>query len=237
MDRKQQVLLKLKPKVKAFGFNKKELMSVAARIADNLTSEEDASNEDVNAEIETQIDAVLPYLQVSQSFANRVIEESRKKNDDDDETDDDDDDEPSNTPNRQSGSNKKNPKNKGKNDDAPEWAKGMMQTIQALSGEVTALKGEKITTSRKSKLEAILKDAGTFGTRTLKSFSKMNFENDDEFEEFLSEVEDDLKAYNQERADAGLSTMGAPPAAGGGKPKGEVELLTDAEIDNIVDNF
>lgn len=42
MDRKQQVLLKLKPKVKAFGFNKKELMSVAAKIADNLNSEEDA---------------------------------------------------------------------------------------------------------------------------------------------------------------------------------------------------
>ena len=27
----------LSPKVKAFGFNKKELMSVAAKIADNLT--------------------------------------------------------------------------------------------------------------------------------------------------------------------------------------------------------
>jgi hypothetical protein len=37
MDRKQQVLSKLKPKVKAFGFSKKELMSVAARVADNLS--------------------------------------------------------------------------------------------------------------------------------------------------------------------------------------------------------
>lgn len=236
MDRKQQVLLKLKPKVKAFGFNKKELMSVAAKIADNLTSEDDASDEDVNAEIDTQIDAVLPYLQVSQSFANRVIEENRKKNDDDDETDDDDDDELSNTTNRQAGSNKKNPKTKGKNDDAPEWAKGMMQTIQDLSGEVTALKGEKITTSRKSKLEAILKDAGAFGTRTLKSFSKMKFDNDEEFDEFISEVEEDLKTYNQERADAGLSTMGTPPAAGGGKPK-EDEVLTDAEIEALADSF
>ena len=86
MDRKQQVLLKLKLKVKAFGFNKKEVMGIAARIADNLTSTDDASDEDVNAEIEAAIDAVLPYLQVSQSFANRVIEENRKKNDDD-ETD------------------------------------------------------------------------------------------------------------------------------------------------------
>lgn len=234
MDRKQQVLLKLKPKVKAFGFNKKELMSVAAKIADNLASEDDASDEDVNAEIDTQIDAVLPYLQVSQSFANRVIEENRKKNDDDDETDDDDDDESSNTANRQPGSNKKNPKNKGKNDDAPEWAKTMLDTVNALKDEVTTLKGEKITNSRKAKLEAVLKDSGTFGTRTLKSFGKMSFENDEEFEEFLSEVTEDLKTYNQERADAGLSTMGTPPASGGGKPK-EDEPFSDNEIDAMAD--
>lgn len=230
MDRKQQVLLRLKPKVKAFGFNKKELMSVAAKIAGNLTSADDALDEDVNAEIDTAIDAVLPYLQVSQSFANRVIEEYRKKNDDDDdETDDDTDDEPANPTNRQSGSNKKNPQNKGKNDDAPEWAKGMMQTIEALSGKISALEGEKLTTSRKSKLEALLKDAGTFGTRTLKSFSKMKFENDEEFEEFYSEVEEDLKAYNQERADAGLSSLGNPPGAGSKKQE-KNEVLTDDEI-------
>ena len=88
-----------------------------------------------------------------------------------------------------------------------------MQTIEALTGKVTELEGEKTTTSRKAKLEAILKDSGTFGTCTLKSFSKMSFENDDEFEEFLSEVEEDLKAYNQERADAGLALT--PPAVGG----------------------
>lgn len=234
MDRKQQVLLKLKPKVKAFGFNKKELMSVAAKVADNLTSAEDASDEDVNAEIDTQIDAVLPYLQVSQSFANRVIEENRKKNDDDEETDDDNDDEPLKTPNRQTGSNKKNPKDKGTEDDAPGWAKAMMQTVQNLSSEMATFKGDKITSSRRSKLEALLKDTGTFGSRTMKSFSKMNFENDDEFEEFLSEVTEDLKTYNQERADAGMSTMGNPPAAGGGKPK-EDEPFSDNEIDAMAD--
>ncbi len=234
MDRKQQVLLRLKPKVKAFGFNKKELMSVAAKIADNLTSTDDASEEDVNAEIDTAIDAALPYLQVSQSFANRVIEENRKKNDDDDETDDEGDDESSNAINCQSGSNKKNPKNKGKNDDTPEWAKGMLQTIETLTGKISALEGEKLVASRKAKLEALLKDTGTFGSRTLKSFSKMSFENDEEFEEFYSEVEEDLKAYNQERADAGLSTTGMPPAAGGGKSK-EEEPFSDNEIDEMAD--
>ena len=228
MDRKQQVLLRLKPKVKAFGFNKKELMSVAAKIADNLTSTDDASDEDVNAEIDTAIDAVLPYLQVSQSFANRVIEENRKKNDDD-ETDDDDDDESSNSTNRQPGSNKKNPQNKGKNDDAPEWAKGLVQTVQILNDEIAALKGEKVTTTRREKLESLLKDAGTFGTRTLKSFNKMKFENDEEFKEFYSEVEEDLKSYNQERADAGLSSLGNPPGAGSKKQE-KNEVLTDEEV-------
>lgn len=228
MDRKQQVLLRLKPKVKAFGFNKKELMSVAAKIADNLTSTDDASDEDVNAEIDTAIDAVLPYLQVSQSFANRVIEENRKKNDDD-ETDDDDDDESSNSTNRQPGSNKKNPQNKGKNDDAPEWAKGLVQTVQILNDEIAALKGEKVTTTRREKLESLLKDAGTFGTRTLKSFNKMKFENDEEFEEFYSEVEEDLKSYNQERADVGLSSLGNPPGAGSKKQE-KNEVLTDEEV-------
>mgnify|MGYP007060784971 CR=1 FL=1 len=234
MNRKQQVFVRLKPKMKAFGFNKKELMSVAAKIADNLTSEEDASEEDVNAEIDEQIDAVLPYLQVSQSFANRVIEENRKKNDDDNELDNDNDDDPSNPNNRQSSSNKKNPKDEEKKDDAPDWAKGMMQTIETLTGKISALEGEKTTTTRKAKLEAILKDSGTFGTRTLKSFSKMSFENDDEFDDFLSEVQEDLKAYNQERADAGLVVT--PPAAGGGKPK-ENEPFSDNEIDEMASMF
>ena len=51
MTREQMVLVMLKPKVKAFGFNQKELKGIAAKIANNLTSAEDASEEDVNVEI------------------------------------------------------------------------------------------------------------------------------------------------------------------------------------------
>ena len=50
MDRRQQVFVKLKLKAKALGFNSKELKGIAAKIADNLESQEDASEEDVNAE-------------------------------------------------------------------------------------------------------------------------------------------------------------------------------------------
>lgn len=232
MDRKQQVLLKLKPKVKAFGFNKKEVMGIAARIADNLTSTDDASDEDVNAEIEAAIDAVLPYLQVSQSFANRVIEENRKKNDDGG------DDTSSNTSNnRQTGSNKNDPQQNKSNDDAPAWAKGLLDKVDTLTNEISVLKGEKVTTSRKSKLNELLKDSGSFGSRILKSFDRMKFETEEEFDEFYSEVEEDLKNYNQECADAGLSTLANPPAASGKSSGKQDEVISDAEIKALADTF
>ncbi|MBO8460126.1 MAG: hypothetical protein IAA73_07335 [Bacteroidetes bacterium] len=238
MDKKQLVFAKLKLKAKALGFNVKELKGIAAKIADNLTSKEDASEEDVNAEIEKEIDAVLPYLTFGQSQANRLLEEWKKKNHKDDDDDDDDDDdgnddsEPKNQ-NRNRSQSSKNQKDNNK-DDAPAWAKGMMQNLEQLNGKIAALESEKTSNGRRAKLEALLKDTGTFGTRTLKSFSKMKFENEDEFEEFMSEVESDLQAYNQERADAGLSKLGTPPPAGGGKPKPkEEEPFTDEEIDKI----
>ena len=231
MNRKQQVLVKLKLKAKALGFNSKELKGIAAKIADNLSSEEDASDEDVDAEIDKEIEIALRYLSFGQSQANRLLDEWKKNHP---ETDDDDDDDTSKNQKRQAGSSKKNPQNKG-NDDAPAWAQSLVQTVQTLNDELAALKGEKVTTTRREKLESLLKDTGAFGARTLKSFNKMKFENDEEFEEFYSEVEGDLKTYNQERADAGLSALGVPPSGGRGKSK--EELLTDAEIDAIVSNL
>lgn len=234
MNRRQQVFVKLKLKAKALGFNSKELKGIAAKIADNLISADDASEEDVNAEIDEKIEAVLPYLTFGQSQANRLLDEWKKNHPETDD-DDDDDDGTSGIQARQTGS-KRNSQNKGKNDDTPEWAKGLLQTVQSLNDEIVALKGEKVTSTRREKLESLLKDAGTFGARTLKSFNRMKFENDDEFDEFYSEIEEDLKAYNQERADAGLSNLGNPPGSGSGKPKDE-EVLTDEEIDAIVSSF
>lgn len=211
----------LKPKVKAFGFNQKELKGLAAKIAENLTSEENASDEDVNAEIETAIEAVLPVLELGRSYANRVINDS-KKNDDEDADDD-------------SAETTKSAKtNQKKSDDMPEWAKKILESNEALKSELAAFKGEKVTDTRKSKLEKLLKDAGTFGTRTLKSFGKMKFENDEEFEEFFSEVEEDLKSFNQERANAGLGRLGAPAMGGApGKKEEKPNVLTDDEIKEI----
>ena len=61
MDRKQQVFLKLKPRVKALGFNRKELMGIAAQIADNLSSADDAYSEEDQANIYFYITKPLFY--------------------------------------------------------------------------------------------------------------------------------------------------------------------------------
>lgn len=211
------VLNLLRPKVKAFGFNQKELKGIAAKIANNLTSTEEASDEDVNAEIETQIEAAIPYLQFAQSQANRLLEEWRKNHPEANEDEDDEEVPPT----------KASKKSKPKSEENEQF-KQLLDAVTALTGEVANLKKEKTTTSRKARLEELLKDTGTFGSRTLKSFSKMNFESDEEFEEFFEEIQGDLETYNQERANDGLGRLGKPSEAGG-KPK-ESEVLTDDEI-------
>lgn len=233
MNRQQQVFVRLKLKAKALGFNAKELKGIAAKIADNLKSAEDASEEDVNAEIDEQIEAVLPYLTFGQSQANRLLDEWKKKHPEAELDDELDDNIPDDTP--KPASNKKNSKNKGnEQDEEPAWFKSFREQQEA---RFAALEGEKVSNLRKAKLEALLKDTGTFGSRTLKSFSKMNFESDDDFEEFYSDVEEDLKNYNQERADAGLATLATPPAAGSKGSGKQDEVLTDKEVEDLVNTF
>ena len=217
----------LKPKVKAFGFTQKELKGVAAQIADNLTSEEGASDEDVNAEIEKSIDAVLPYLKIGQSVANRIINDSRK-NDDEEDEDEDVEEESS-----KSSKSNRSTKNKGKkSDDEPEWFKAYRENVEK---RLSDLAGERTSDKRKAKLEKLLQNTGKFGERKLRDYKRMKFESDDDFDEFFSEVEEDLKSENQERANNGLGKLGAPATGGGSgrKDKKETEVLSDDEIKEI----
>lgn len=219
MDVKQQVFMRLKPKARAFGFNKDELMGVAVNIANNLQFEEDALEDEINAEIDKQVDAVIPFLQLAQTNANRVIEKTRKELLPQGAVED-----PSKT-------NPVKTETKTDPDEMPAWAKALIESNKALTEKVASMQGEKTLNARQARLETILKDTGTFGTRTLKSFAKMSFDTDEEFDDFVAEVESDLKSYNQERANAGLQTLGVIPTQGGGKKE---EILTDAEVEAIV---
>lgn len=234
MDKKQLVLTRmmLKPRLKSLGFNKKELMGVAATIADNLTADEEASEEDVNAEIDKAVDAVLPILTLAQTQASRLMDSYKKKHEIVDDDDDDDDDEPTQK-DQKSQKRQKPTDKKDANDGVMEQLKALMGVVTKMQEDFTSFKGEKVTDLRKQKLEALLKDTGVFGARTMKNFAKMSFDNDEEFEEYYSDVEKDLKDFNQERASAGLSALGAIPGAKTKQVK--EEPFSDEEIAALVD--
>lgn len=228
--RTKQVLVILKPKSEALGFSRQELEDIAADVANNLELDEKASDEDVDAEIEKQVNAVLPYLKIAQKTAQRTIQSFKDSQDlDDDEVDDDDDDHAGNKkPIRK--------QKKEKEEQVPAWAQALITQNKALQTEILGLKSERENDGRRSKLKALLKDKGTFGKTVLKNFDKMKFENESEFDDFYDGVVEDLAAIDQERANEGLGKLGAPAAQR--KPKkDEVEVIKDNEIDELAETM
>lgn len=227
--RTKQVLVILKPKSQALGFSREELEGIAADVANNLELDEEASDEDVNAEIEKQVNAVLPYLKIAQKTAQRTIQSFKDSQDlDDDEVDDDDD----------PAGNKKTirKQKKEKEEQVPAWAQALITQNKALQTEILGLKSERENDGRRSKLKELLKDKGTFGKTVLKNFDKMKFENESEFDEFYDGVVEDLAAIDQERANEGLGKLGVPAAQRKTK-KEEVDVIKDDEIDELAETM
>lgn len=232
MSYKDIVLKTLKPKVAPFGFTKKEIESVAAVIADNLGLDENAEDEVVNATIDKAVNTMIPVLQLAQSQANRSIErykaEQKKPNPEEDE---EQEGEESNEKEKQD--KKPAPKvvpSKPQKETPPEWANSLINTVAELRAELGGLKNEKLTSSRKQRLENALKDTGVMGQQTLRNFAKMKFETDEEFDDYLAEVETSVTDFRKEQGDASLKTLGKHPQRG----SENLKELTDSEIDKIV---
>ena len=77
--RERRVFSLLRTKTKAIGLNRKELESLAQKIDKNLELEESASDEEIDAAAEDAIEAALPFLEVSQSVAQRSIQTSLQR--------------------------------------------------------------------------------------------------------------------------------------------------------------
>lgn len=186
MEVKELILKGLKTKCASFGFNESELKSVAETLSNNL-SEEDAKDEE---KINAQIEAVIPFLKVGQQQANRIVTQS-KKNDDEAKKKAEED------------AKKKAEEEKAKKhaDEEPEYFKKYREMME---GRLKQLEDEKISNSRKTKLESLLKDSGIFGERAMKTFSRMSFKDDDDFESFLEDTKKDLETYTKDKSQASL---------------------------------
>lgn len=226
--------LKTNKDIKALGFSRKELKGIAANVADKLQLEDEATDDDVSEAISNAIDDVLPLLKLTQSAVDRQVQEYRRSNDDD-EPDDGDDDEPD-EPTRQSPS-KKNRKSKKDGDDDNSATLAaitkLTEAVTALQGDVTALKSGKTTNIRRAKVEKLLANTGKFGERKLKSFPRLSFKDDDDFEDYLDDLKEEIEEVNQERANDGLEKLGNIPVPSPKQTKKEDKLMPDDEVKKL----
>lgn len=230
-------VLKTNKDIKALGFSRKDVRGVAANVADKLNLKDEATDEEVSEAIDDAIDAVMPLLKLSQSVADRQVQNYKdahpEKDADTSDDDDDNDDEPAHTSPSKKG--KKNTKDD--NDDVNSALlasiKALTESVSGMKDEIALLKSGKVADSRRAKVEKLLKDTGKFGERMLKAYSRMTFKDDDEFDDYLEELKEDIEAVNQERADKGLEKLGVPPATNIKKKPGEKELMSDDEVKEL----
>ncbi len=227
--RKVLETLKTNKDIKALGFSRKELKGIAANVADKLELKDDATDDDVDEAVSDAIDNVLPFLKFTQSAVDRQVQEYKNSHPKDDDDDNDDDDEPKEPVNKKPS---KNRKDGGDDDDksALNELKALFeQSFSKLTERMDAYEIKSKASNRRAKVEKMLKDTGKFGERKLRAFSRMSFEDEESFEDYLDELQEEIDEENQERSNKGLETLGNPPA---GKKKGdeENEIMSDDEI-------
>lgn len=241
----QQLLkaLKTSDEVKALGFNKEEIKSLASDMDKNLEIKDDASEEEVESVIDEAVDKAIPFLKMAQKASSRIIKKSlsKKGDEDDDEEEDDEQQDADDLEDKQPAKKSKPQTRQPKSDDDDEvktLLKAILKKQEDHEKELSSLRNGNLTDKRRSRLEKLLKDTGTFGKRTLRQFDRMTFADEDEFEDFLDDIKDDLEETNQERANAGLAKLGTVPDIGGKtEEKDKPKVLTDKELDKLAESF
>ena len=222
----QTVLEYLKPKVKAFGFKKEIVEGIASDIAETLDEVDDeATEEDIDAVVQPKVDAMIPSLKLAQRLTNQGIEEFRKKQE------------------RKADTKPVSQTDTPPADNTPDWAKALLESnkqqmeqqgrlIETLQAEIMGMKTRSTADKRRSTLEKLLKGTGTFGTRTMKRFERMTFETEEDFDDCVTDIKQDLRQLNQERADIGLKSLGSPEVQRRNEPP-KPKVMSEAEIEEM----
>lgn len=97
-------------------------------------------------------------------------------------------------------------------------ADAIAKAVTPLQQQLAGFKGQEVNKTRLQTLESKLVDVPeSFKAQKLKDFGRMNFETDESFNEYLTEFETDITAFNQELADKGLAGHGKPFMGGQNK--------------------
>jgi hypothetical protein len=94
-----------------------------------------------------------------------------------------------------------------KEDEMPEWAKLQQAENKRLADELAKLQTEKIVGSRTDKLNEILKNTPAYlKTPILSSYAKAQFETDEDFNTYVSDIDKQCKEFEQAAKEQGLNT-------------------------------
>lgn len=131
-----------------------------------------------------------------------------------------------------SGNNATETENKG-GDDTPAWAKAIISSVKTLSDDVAAMKGEKVTATRRQQIDEIIKDLPDAMRRPYSRISLKDL-SDDEFEALKDEIKGDVAGLEKEEKQDG-AVFGKPPVKPGRTT--DVKEASDKEADAVVDRL
>lgn len=197
---KNKVFTRLESKAKPYGFSKDELMTVCESIANGFSSEEEATEDAIDA----RIDAILPFLKISQSVAHRSYERMKAKFEEE------------NKPNPKP---KEEPKEEPKpQDDMPEWFKAFKEKYdadqKATEDKFNHMSREKANEAFTSSVIAGLKDVDPkFYSRDLKG---KTFDSQEQADAYVSEVLGDWTTFCSDRNIKAMKDV--VPPVGSDKP-------------------
>lgn len=112
----------------------------------------------------------------------------------------------------------------------PAWAKALIQSNNSLKEELSALKAGKVADTRKSTLDALLKDAPEKTKATyLKNFNRMQFKDDADFEEWVEEITPDIEEATTSQA-ASEGVVGRPKSGASTGKEGQANSFVQARV-------
>lgn len=223
MSLKSKIIAKIKEKVKSEGgynLSNVRINGLAEKI-DARVDNEDA----IDGEIDT-LNELFPFKEMAALDDAKRNAEKKKA-----EEEDKNDPEPKPAP--------VDPKPSDK-DETPNWMKVYIekqdQQMTAIQHELSSIKAGNVSKSRRSQLEEKLKDAPEkFKARALRDFDRIKIDSDEDFTDYLADIEQDVADEIQAEADSGAGND--RPMGGVENSGGKVKEATDKELDAVMENF
>ena len=117
-------------------------------------------------------------------------------------------------------------------DDMPGWAKKVFERFEGIEKKLGGLEADKVTGSRKSRLDDKLKDAPeSVKNMIVKNFGKMKFDSDDDFTEYLTDVSAQVEEFAKDAKIDGMAGNGKSQTGNGGT--GGSKTATKEELDAV----